>query len=222
LNVRVVVLLVVLAIACKDKTTPEAPKVGSASAARDASDPARMPAVSNTPPVKSTPLTAAKSAQLATRDVDGWTRNVRLADDKGLELRYTTATRPIAITVQIARCFDCLPVLLDKWLPKSDALRALIAPELRDHKDTTWEMGVTELAGTSYIWTHHVAVAPVANVSSTAYTIYFNDGINMIRVVAEYTSDGSATRDALLRAAPKHELEQFANVFVDVFVYLWG
>ena len=227
------VLLVVFALACKDKPTAETPKVGSASAVVAEPTPApstlRLPKLAGTPPAKGKPLDAAKAAQLSKHDIDGWTRDVRLADAKGLDLRYRSTTPPtLTVTVQASRCFDCLPMQHDRWLLKSDALRSLIAPELRDHKDTTWEMGMTTIGQTSYTWTHHIAyvVPPDANglgaVFGTAYTVYFNDGINMIRVVAEYRDDAPVSREAMLRAAPRQDLEQVAKAFIDHFVHLWG
>lgn len=224
-----VVLLLVLALACKDKTKAEAPRVGSASAV--ATEPAasspRLPKLVGTPPVKAGPLDAARITKLSKRDFEGWTRDVRLADERGLEVRYRSTSRPsLTITVLASPCFDCLPMQEAQWTRKSDALRSLIAPELRDHEDTTWEMGTTEIAGTPYIWTHHVAyVAPDARgmggAFGTAYTLFFNDGTNMIRVMVEYTDD-APSRDAMLRAAPKRDLEQAAKAFIDQFVHFWG
>src|SRR6187399_516952 len=108
--VRVVVLLLALA-GCKDKAgTPTVNPVGSgAVATTDAK-----------PPAKSPPLYAAKAQQLAQQDVTGWTKTIKLADAKGLELRFDRA--PLGVTVQASKCFDCLPMSEAKWRAKSDAL----------------------------------------------------------------------------------------------------
>jgi hypothetical protein len=215
-------VLAIVVVGCKDKTTPETPKSGSvAHADADPTPPSRLraPTLAGTPPVKTTPLDASKIALLAKHDVDGWTRQVRLADAKGLEVQYTSIARPtLRVTVQAARCFDCLPMKLDRWQAKSDALRALIAPELRDRVDTTWELGITDLAGAPIVWTYHVAFASPA--FSTAATVYFNDGINMIRVVAE-SIDVPASRDAMVAAAPRDDLVHVAKAFLDDFVHVW-
>jgi hypothetical protein len=200
------VLILVFALACKDKTKTETPKPGSALATTDAG-------IASSPPRKSDPLDAAKLAQ---HEVAGWTRDVRLANAKGLEVRYRAAS--IMVTVQIADCFDCLPMQLDRWRAKSDALRALIAPELRDHANTTWEMGMLDVGGAPVVWTFHSGDA--GTVYGTAYTLYFNDGARMIRVVAEYTGHGP--REAMLRDAPKPRLEAAARGFLDAFVRIWG
>ena len=226
---RTAIVLLALLAGCKDKTKAEAPKVGSASAVATPAplrlNELRLPKLAGTPPAKSKPLDAAKAEQLAKLDVDGWTRSVRLADARGLELRYAMTT--FAVTVQAANCFDCLPMELDKWSAKSGALRSLVGRPLQDHKDTTWELGMTTIGGTPYAWTHHVGYAagpdpngvPIAY--GTAYTLYFNDGINMIRVVAEYNADAPTSRDAMVRLAPKADLEQIAKAFADQFVHAW-
>lgn len=214
-------LVLVFALACKDKPVAEAPKPGSASAiALDGPQAIGIPKVSGTPPVKGKPLDGAKAKQLSERDIDGWTRTVRVADDKGLELHYTTKTRPtFVVSVSIARCFDCLAMQLDKWLAKSDALRSLLATELRDHPDTLWELGMTDVAGVPAVWTYHVGYVP--DIHATGYALYFNDGLNMIRVVAEYRDDAQ-NRGEMVRAASRRDLEQIAKSFLDVFVHSWG
>ena len=225
---RTAIVLLALLVGCKDKTKAEAPRVGSASAVANP-DPQpnalRLPKLAGTPPAKSKPLDAAKAQQLAKLDFDGWTRAVRLADARGLELRYTMTT--LVVTVQAATCFDCLPMELDRWRAKSDALRSLIGRPLQDHEDTTWELGMTTIAGTPYAWTYHVGYAagpdpngvPIAY--GTAYALYFNDGVNMIRVVAESNADAPASREAMVNLAPKADLEQVAKAFADQFVHAW-
>ena len=201
-------LLVLALVGCKDKSgTPTVQPVGSATVA---STDAR-------PPVKSPPIDAAKAEQLAQLEVTGWTKTTKLADAKGLELRYDRA--PLRVTVQASACFDCLAMDEPKWRAKSDALRGLIAPELRDHKDTTWVMGMTELAGVAAAWTYHIAYSPVAH--GTAYTLYYNDGTNMIRVVAEYAGGVPDSRDAMIVTAPQETLALTAKEFADQFVHAW-
>lgn len=186
-------LAFVLVLACKDKTKTETPRPGSATT-RDAGAPR-----------PSAPL---DPAALSSIDVPGWTRDVRLADRKGLELRY--GADAVVITVQVAPCFDCLPMQLDRWRAKSDALRGLIPPELRDHASTAWDLGMTDVGGAPVAWTFHTG--DTGTVYGSAYTLYFNDGHHMIRVVAE-----SSARDV-----PKSRLEGAARHFLEVFVQRWG
>ena len=242
LVVHIAILLLGL-LACKDQTKSAAPKPGSASGvavtgdAPTATEPVgsgsgsvlRLPKLAGTPPVKTTkPIDAAKAQELAKIEFESFTRDVRVADAKGIDLRYFTKARPtIMVTVNATKCFDCLPMEESKWRAKSDALKYLIGPELKDHRDTTWELGMTEIAKTPYAWTYHVAynVAPdtigVAGSYATAYAIYYNDGVNMIRVVAEYKDDAPKSREAMLAMTPKQDLEQIAKAFVDVFDHAW-
>jgi hypothetical protein len=215
-DVRVVLLVCLLA--CKDQAQTEAPKPGPASAvvSNDASG------FIGTPPVKTTkPIDAAKAQELAKRDFPSWGREVRNADDKGVDLLYMSETHPIVvIAVNASKCFDCLPMEESKWKAKSDALRYVIGPELKDHRDTTWEMGMTDIAGTPYAFTYHVAFDG-AGAYSTAYAVYYNDGVNMIRVIASYGDAPPKSRDAMVAWATRQNLEQVAKGFMDEFVHAW-
>lgn len=188
-------VVLVLALACKDKPASEAPKPGSAVAAT------KRP---------SGPFDPAKLSQ---HDVAGWTRDVRQADSRGVEVRYRADA--IVVTVQIAKCFDCLPMQLDRWQAKSDALRSLIPPELRDQATTTWEHGMTDFADSRAFWTFYAGRSPA--LTGTAYTLYWNDGAHMIRVAAEYHGDGSRQVEVT-----KSRLEAAARVFLDELTRRWG
>lgn len=186
--------LLLLLVACKDKATTEPPRTGSAIA--DAS--------------VVRPLDVQALAQV---EVPGWTREVALADARGIDVRYRAA--PLLVTVQIAPCFDCLPMQLERWQAKSDALRALVKPELRD--TATWELGMTRVGAANAAWTFVVGTGVVYG---SAYTLHWNDGTHMIRVVAEYVGDGPS--EAMVRDAPKQRLEASARDFVERFISRWG
>ena len=55
---------------------------------------------------------------------------------------------------------------------------------------------------------------------SNAYVLYFNDGINQIRVVAEYKDD-AMSREDMLKVAPREDLEKLAKSFLDAFTHAW-
>jgi hypothetical protein len=243
--VRTALIAVVLiaAVACKDKTKTEKPKPGSASAAAgtgsaktgSAGDPKqntlRVPKFAGTPAVKTTkPIDKAKAEAIAKSDFDGFEKDVRLTTDQGTDIRYTTKERPvIGVSVNISKCFDCLPMDLEKWKAKTDSLKVLMGPELKDLKDTTFEVGSTEINGTTYIWTYHVGynISPepgtgIAGAFATAYAIHYNDGVNMIRVVAEYRDDVPKSREDMVNLTPKEDLELVGKAFIDFFVHIWG
>lgn len=233
-----ILFVAVIVSGCGDKKTqPAKPGSGTgvASAAGDAGETPqqntlRLPKLAGTPAIKTTkPIDKAKAEELGKLEFDTFGRDTRLATDQGLDVRYTTKARPIImVTVNAQKCFDCIPIDLEKWKAKTDSLKVLIGPELKDHKDTTFEMGVTEISGTSYLWTYHVGynISPdpttgMGGSYGTAYAIHYNDGVNMIRVVAEYKDDAPKSREDMVNLTPREDLEQIAKAFIDFFVHKW-
>jgi hypothetical protein len=234
----IVLLTVLLVAGCKDKTAAVQPKPGSASAVAAPADAAapvpqntlRLPKFAGTPPVKTTkPIDRAKSEQLTQTEFEGFRKDVRIADDRGIDIRYFTLARPrIMVTVNASKCFDCVPMQADAWKAKGEALKVVAGPELKDRSDTVFAQGMTEIAGTPYAWTYHVGYSllddPAQGVTGaygTGYAIYYNDGVNMIRVVAEYKDDAPRSREAMIAVTPREDLEAIAKAFVDQFVHRW-
>ena len=54
-----------------------------------------------------------------------------------------------------------------------------------------------------------------------AYFLYYNDGVNTIRVVAEYKDDPRETKEKMAEAVPKSDLENVARAFMDAYVHAW-
>ena len=147
--------------------------------------------------------------------------------DNQLDVRHSTPRPTLATTVTVAPCFDCLPMELDKWKAKEAGLKMLLTESLRDRPDTTWEIGATELNGQRLIFTyqfgHNYGPDDQGNsvgAFSDAYVLYFNDGKNQIRVVAEYKDD-PVSRDDLKAIAPREDLEKLAKGFLDVYTHAW-
>jgi hypothetical protein len=230
-----VVLACLLVLGCKDKPknqvatpAPPAPKVGSAAARPEPE--LRLPKPSGTPPVKTTKAIAPERlAALAKLDYPGFSKDVRRQDDRGLDIRYKTEARPrLAVTLSVHPCFKCEAMVLEKWQKVKDGMRGLLAPELRDLPDTKFELGATALAGAPVIYTYQVAYlngpdpsGAQSSAYSDAYALYYNDGANMIRVVAEYKDDQPASRDDMLRLAPREDLERIALAFLDAYTHAW-
>jgi hypothetical protein len=59
-----------------------------------------------------------------------------------------------------------------------------------------------------FAWTH-------------AYTLYWNDGQNQIRVVAEYKDDPLLNKEAMAKEVPRADLENVAKAFMDVYTQAW-
>ena len=238
---RTAIVLLALLVACKDKgKTTEPVKTGSGTAVvktgsggsgkLPAQNELHVPKFAGTPPVKTTkPIDKAKAEELAKHDFEGFKKDVRLATDLGIDLRYTTEARPhIMVTVSATKCFDCIAMTLDAWKAKVDSLKILIGPELKDRPDTKFEMGETDINGTKYVWTYHVGfnINPdpgtgIAGAYGTAYAIHYNDGVNMIRVVAEYKDDVPKSREDMVNLAPKEDLELIGKAFIDFFDHAW-
>ena len=186
------------------------------------------------PPREGKPL-AKSGAKLAAAQIDRmlaieaptWKQEPRTRADSRVEVRYLTEARPrLAVTLTAAECHSCIPLELEAWKAKADGLKTLLAKELRDHPDTTFEVGATDINGTPAIFTYQVGYAdggsggPLAY--SDAYALYYNDEINMIRVVAEYKDDPQPSREAMVALAPRQDLEKIAKAFLEAYVQTWA
>ena len=63
---------------------------------------------------------------------------------------------------------------------------------------------------------------PAAVDYGDAYIVYYNDGVNQIRVIAHYLDDAAGGIDQLLAAAPPEELEKLAVAFASFYVHAWN
>ncbi|HEV7555104.1 MAG TPA: hypothetical protein VGO00_06620 [Kofleriaceae bacterium] len=188
-----------------------------------------LPAGTGTPPPRSPPLDEATVKRLAGVTFHGFTADVHAVAPSVFEVRQLSESRPkLAATITIKPCFDCLPMVLDTWKQRRDALEMLVDDRLRDRSDTEFEIGATELAGTPAIFTYQagqsVGTDHSGNLTGTftdAYALYYNDGVNEIRVVAEYKDDPAASKDAMVAAAPREQLDRLARAFGDLYVHAW-
>lgn len=164
--------------------------------------------------------------KLAELTFESFTADIRRQNELGLEVKHKTVPRPkLGVTVTVLPCFDCLPMELDKWKAKNEALKALLLPELKTRPDTTFEVGDTTVLGQKMIYTYQLAYSSgrdeVGNPElaySDAYALYYNDGVNQIRVVAEYSDDPVQNMKALADVAPKEILERMAKSFMIAYV----
>jgi hypothetical protein len=231
-----VVSLLALAAGCKDKPTTKAPppNVGSGSAAGSGSDGQRaapdlvLPRSDGTPPKKTTkPHTKADYERLAKLEYPGFTADVRTVGEKVFEVRHKTKDHPrLWAVVTIKHCFECLPMELDKWKAKEQELKAINLEVLKDSKDIEWELGETQLNGQKLIYAYQVGTGNAPGEGggefsfTNSYILYFNDGINEIRVVGTYKDDPVA-KDDLKKVAPKDDLRALAVSFLDVYTHAW-
>lgn len=203
---------------------------GSGSAGSDdmpKGDSIKLPKSDGTPPKKTTkPIEQADADRMIKLDFEGFEKTDRTGG-KTFEVRLTTSRPRLAVTVTIVPCFDCIPMDLEKWKAKGDAMKVLLAEELRNLPDTVFELGKTEINGQPVIFTYQLgytngqdANGPVGAYSN-AYALYYNDNVNQIRVVAEYKDDWVARED-MQRIAPREDLEKLARAFLDTYTHAWA
>ena len=240
-----VVTLSLALLACGNKSS-DPPATGSGSAARPGSGvappgdrmiangsnegpavPITLPKSDGTPPKKTQDkLAGADFARLGKLDVPSFTKSVRNQKD-GLDVRFQTTRPRLGTTVTITPCFSCPPMELAKWKEREADLKQLLGPDLRGRSDTTWEIGSVDLHGQLLVYTYQVGAlfgkdeqGNPKSAYSDAYALYYNDGVNQIRVVTEY-QDSPVPRDQMLTIAPKEDLAKVALSFLDYFTHQW-
>ena len=225
--------------ACKDKPaakqTPPAnagsAAAGSAAGSATGANPAPdlvLPHAEATPPKKTTaPLTKTDFERLAKLEYPGFTADVRTVGDKVFEVRQKTQDHPrLWAVVTIKPCFECLPMELYKWKAKEDELKKLNLEGLKDLPGIEWKMGEVALKGQKLIYTYQIGTGTVPGEGGGGYTftnayfLYFNDGVNEIRVVASYKDDPVEKED-LAKLAPEKDLRSLALAFLDVYTHAW-
>lgn len=240
----VVSLSLVLVAACGGKKSEgtangsgsagSAGPVGSAGSAGSAAVPSNekqytLPKGDGTPPKKTTAkLTDPDFKRMAEINHPPFNKRIRNTQN-GMDVRFTTERPKIGTTVTITPCFTCPPMQLDKWKEREETdLKFLLGEELRGRPDTLWEMGSVDLHGQLLVYTYQVGHFfgkddngnPQAAYSN-AYALYFNDGINQIRVVSEY-QDAPVSREQMLAVAPKEDLAKVALAFMDFYTHAWA
>ena len=186
----------------------------------------KLPKSDGTPPKKTTkPIDQADSERMLKLDWEGFEKTDR-TNGPTFEVRLTTARPRLAVTVTVVPCFDCIPMDLEKWKAKGDAMKVLLAEELRNLPDTIFELGKADLNGQPVIFTYQFGMTKSEDKNgptgafSNAYALYYNDNVNQIRVVSEYKDDWQ-TREDLMRIAPREDLEKLARAFMDAYTHAW-
>ena len=234
----VLALLLVTVAACQgNKAPPPAAGSGSAPVAKKApeaksqvpmGDKIELPKDDGTPPKKSSgPLDPALADKLIKLTYPGFEMQDR-TNKSAFEVRFLTTRPRLAVTVTITPCNECVPMDLEKWQAKKAGLQSqLLAEELRDLPDTKWEINKIDLHGTPAIATYQFGMldgkddqGQPQGAYSNAYAIYYNDGVNQMRVVAEYKDDWVARPD-MLAIAPKEDLEKLARAFTLAYTHAW-
>ncbi|MFT3694251.1 MAG: hypothetical protein QM831_13985 [Kofleriaceae bacterium] len=213
---------------------------GSGSGAGTGSAPdIEIPTGTGKPPLATTePIPQAKYVDLARIAYRGFQNVPHAAGPRGMEIAYVTEDKPrIEAVITIAPCAsmsalgDCTPMKLDAWKAKEEDLKKIIPKELRVASDLKWEMGTVKVHDTDVIYTFQLGVTQGVVPSGSnagrkytattyAYAVYFNDGHNQIRVIAEY-KDSVTTLKEMTDAVPREDLEHVAQGFYDATTQIW-
>jgi len=236
----IAVVVLCASFGCKDPTQPAPPANPSGSGSQAAGGSAvprgKGPTIvlplprGQTLPKSKAKLDKATADKLAALTFEGFGADIRRQNEQGVEVKHKTDARPkLMVTVTVTPCFDCIPMEIEKWKAKGEALRALLAPEIRTRPETKFEVGDTTLLGQKMIYTYQLAfyngpdeTGQPVYVYSDAYILYYNDGINHIRVIAEYKDDPVKDVTALADLAPKDILERMAKAFMVAYVQAWA
>ncbi|HEY1557348.1 MAG TPA: hypothetical protein VGF94_21070 [Kofleriaceae bacterium] len=221
-----------VAVGCKGKPTHQEPvsaETGSSVAAKPAKPPAgeelQLPPASGTPPIKTTkPIDDATFKKLNTMTFPGFAltpgyNGVRIVE------RHLTLTAPkLRALVIVEPCKrNCDPMELAKWKDKP-SLKNQLSKELQDAKDTTFEVGQTDLDGAPMVYTYQLGqvTTPAGGSYSDMYILYYNDGVNQATVMAAYVDDPTASKNDMAQIAPKEDLEKLAKAFMDAYTHAWA
>jgi hypothetical protein len=211
----------------------------------------RLPRSPDTPPHRTTrPLGRKELERLSALELPDFEREDRGTTEESTEFRHTTATRPtLGVTVKIERCGRtppparaggnaaaapkpgpraCLAMELGPWQARAEQLKQALPAELLARPDTRFELGVRDLSGAPTIYTYQLGAffgndekgQPTGSYSD-AYILYYNDGVNQIRVNAAYLDDAIGGIDHLLAVAPPEDLEKLAVAFLGFYVHEW-
>lgn len=178
-------------------------------------------------------LNARQLSWLASVAFPDFDRQDRSAARGTIEVRHVTQTRPrLGVTVTIGPCIPrivCPPMKLARWTGRRDELLGQLPRELRGRPDTRFEIGARTLAGAPAIYTYQLGYASGSDEHdqpsidySDAYILYYNDGINQMRVMAHYLDDAVGGLDQLLAVAPPEDLEKLATAFASFYVHAWN
>lgn len=194
-----------------------------------------LPASSGKPPTKTTsPVSRAALDRVAAMRFDDFSLEVN-PYPVNVAIRQRAQLEPkLSVNIFIAPCndtsFKCRPMSLDAWqADKAQIENDLLDPKLQKRADTTFEIEASSIAGAPLIGIYQAAQFfgkddndnPVSSYS-LAYSLYYNDGVNFLRVSASYSGQPYQTLDEMRRALPRAFLAKAAVAFLDVYGQTWA
>jgi hypothetical protein len=178
------------------------------------------------------PLDRAALDRLAATSFSDFERQDRASGADFVEFRHTTRSRPVlAATIVLAPCnaqHPCPAMDLAAWTAQRTALLAELPAELAQRPETRFEIAAHPIGGapaiSTYALGYHAGNDDRDQPSTTyvdAYTLYYNDGANQLRVMAHYVDDPVGGVEPLLAVAPPEDLERIAIAFASYYLHTW-
>jgi hypothetical protein len=188
-----------------------------------------LPHGPGTPPVKtSKPVDHVILQKLADMDFPDFVKDVRGVSDQSLWVLQQIASHPVLrASIHVLPCTNpkahCWPMDLATWKSHDKDLKEYLPPALQQAPDTVFEIGQTDLHGQPLMYTYQLGqTIDKSSAFSHAYVLYFNDGVNEIRVLSEYKDDMMKTKEDMAKALPRSDLENTSKAFLDVYSHAWA
>ena len=172
-------------------------------------------------------------ARLAAIEFPDFERQDRNTTERMIEFRHTTRTRPkLGVTVTLAACprpRPCPSMQLARWNKLRPELLQQLPASLSARPDTRMDIGTRQVAGATAISIYELGYSggtddkdqPSADYIN-AYVVYYNDGVNQLRVMAHYLDDTVGGIDQMLAVAPRDDLEKLAVAFASYYLHAWN
>lgn len=227
-----VLVLAFSLVACKGKPKPQAAPGSGKVEMQGSNRPhdVELPHSDGSPPVKTTaPIKPETFQKLSELTFPGFSLNVQMVKPDYLWVYQRIPESPvIRASIHIWTCAKgpggCFPVDVEEYKAKHmDALKQYLSEDLQKQPDTVFETGMTDVNGTKVVYAFQLGMShgDMHSEFTYAYVLYYNDGINEIRVLAEYKDDMMNSKEAMLKAVPKEDLLNTAKAFLDVYTHHW-
>lgn len=218
---------------CQDGTPP-APTGGSSAAPiteRTTLD-IQLPKLSGKPPAKTTAPITKFDKLTALRFPDFQLEATPYPTS--IALKQRTELRPrVSVYVHVTPCGPmekCLPMNVDAWRGDIERLKAIsLAPSLHDRPDTVFDVNASSIANVPVISVYQVGQFfgtdhnnNPSRAYSHAYSLYYNDGVNALRVIASYSDDPRPSMGEMKSTVPRAFLEKAATAFLDAYGQAWA
>jgi hypothetical protein len=209
---------------CKERTSAlQAPPTGSNAAVGSSQG---SPVVAPPDKASAVPVaprapgkwTEAEIAELAKVTFPGFKTEPMMVEKEHAAIRQYGIARPITYaTVRVNPCQDCVPMDIAKWKEKKDALRKItLSEKLLALPDTEFSLGEAEVAGKKMISAYQLGYGDMAY--SNAVTLWYNDGVNEVSVIAQYGDNMTVDRITMTQLVPRDQLEDMAATMMTEYM----